>query len=404
MAVMRLLLLLWCCAFAPSLVADDWPVYRGPRRDGISAEKDWSHQWPGGEPPRLFKVNVKSGFSCPIVRGDRLWTLGTSRGQDTVVCLNADTGEPIWSRSYPALRIGTVQPDYEGTRSTPTLDGDQLYTISRDGKVFCLDAATGEIKWQKDISKDPGAAIPPWGFAASPVVHDDLLILNAGTAGMALDKKTGDLKWQTGKSVCGYATPTQYEFNGKPMLAVFTADAVAGVETDTGKKIWSVPWKTQYKINAADLIYHDGKLFASSAYNFGCAVIDVTIDPPKIVWQNHDLKNHYNSSVLFEGHLYGFDGNNITGQGLKCLEFATGKQKWDAPQPTWGNLIAAGGRLIICSQSGDLIIAKASPDRYEELARAHPLNGTSWTAPVLADGRLYLRNTQGDLLGLNLRK
>ena len=395
--------MLCCVAMAGSTLADDWPTFRGPTRNGVSVEKGWTYEWPGGEPPTLFKANVKNGFSEVVVRGDRLWTMGHARGKDVVVCLDANSGKPIWSYDYSALGVGTVQPDYEGTRATPTLDGEKLYTLSRDGKAHCLEAGTGKVVWQKDLVKDLRVALPPWGFAGSPVIHGEMVILNVGTAGTALDKKSGAIVWQTGKNASGYATPTQYEMNGKPRLAVFTADALVGLETETGKRIWSVPWKTQYKINSADPIYHDGKLFASSAYNFGCAVIDVSDDAGKIVWRNRDLRNHYNSSVLFDGHLYGFDGNNIGGQGLKCLEFATGKTIWTAADPGWGNLIVADGKLIIVTQSGDLIVAKASPEKYQELARAHPLAGTFWTAPVLCDGRLYLRNTRGDLVGLDLR-
>ena len=384
--------------------AADWPVFRGPTRDGVSVENDWTHQWPGGEPKQLFKVNVKPGFSCPVIHGQRLWTMGHAKGHDVVVCLNALTGKPIWSYEYPALPLGTVKPDYEGTRATPTLDQGRLYTLSRDGKIFCFDATNGAIQWQADAAKDPGATIPSWGFAGSPIVLDDLLILNVGAAGLALDKSSGAIKWKSANTASGYATPTVYQANGKPRMAIFGADVITGLDPETGNKLWSVPWKTQYKINSAELIFHDGKLFASSAYNFGCALMDVSTDQPKILWRNQELRNHYNSSVLRDGCLYGFDGNNILGQGLKCVDFATGQLKWNAPKPTWGNLILAGDRLIIFSQSCDLIIAKASPEKYEELAQCHPMGGTSWTAPVMANGCLYLRNTLGDLVALDLRK
>jgi outer membrane protein assembly factor BamB len=398
-------LLIGVACLTPLLArADDWPVFRGPTRDGVSVEKDWTHEWPGGEPPRLFQVNVRSGFSCPVVRRDRLWTMGSARGTDAVVCLDANTGKEIWSHGYPALRLGTVKPDYEGTRATPTLEEDRLYTLSRDGKVFCFDAVGGAVKWQRDVSKDPGVAIPPWGFAGSPVVVGDLLILNVGSAGVALDKMSGAIRWQTGKAMSGYATPTVYEIGGKSRVAIFAADRIVGLETVSGKELWSVPWATQYKINSADPIFHEGKLFASSAYNFGCALIDVADDKAEIVWQNKDLRNHYNSSVLRDGFLYGFDGNNMQGSGLKCVDFTTGQTHWTAAQPAWGNLIVAGERLIIVSQSGELIVADATAERYRELARAQPIGGTVWTAPVLADGRLYLRNTRGDLAAVDLRK
>src|SRR4051812_12030307 len=272
----RFLAALLLLILAPLLRAADWPVFRGPTRDGVSAETDWVHQWPGGEPRQLFKVNVKHGFSSATVVGDRLWTMGHARGNDVVVCLDANTGKEIWSHAYPALSIGTVSPDYEGTRSTPTWDDGRLYTISRDGKVFRLDAATGKVEWQKDVSKDPGVVIPAWGFATSAIVHGDLLILNVGAVGLALDKNTGAIKWQTGKAFSAYATPLEYTVDGKSRLAVFAAEALVGLETETGKRLWSVPWKTQYKINTVDPIFHDGKLFVSSAYNYGCALIDVS--------------------------------------------------------------------------------------------------------------------------------
>jgi len=402
---MRWIFLLMVWSWAAGASAADWPVYRGPTRDGVSTETQWTHEWPGGEPRQLFKVNVKGGFSTEVVRGDRLWTMGHGRGQDDVItCLNADTGKEIWTHAYPALSIGTVNPDYVGTRATPTLDGEWLYTLSRDGQVFCLDAAMGTVRWEKNVANEAGLAIPPWGFASSPIVFGDLLILNVGTAGMALDKNSGAIKWQTGKAASAYATPTIYEIGGKARAAVFTADALVGLDPTNGARLWSVPWKTQYKINAADPIFHDGKLFTSSAYNFGCALIDVSTDKPKLVWQNKVLKSHYNLPVLRDGYLYGFDGNNITGTGLKCVEWATGKVVWSNEQPNWGNVILAGDRLIVLSQSCDLLIVRASPEKYQQLARAHPLGGTSWTAPVLSGGRLYLRNTQGDLSGLDLRK
>jgi outer membrane protein assembly factor BamB len=402
-AMVRPLLFVLICT-ATTTRADDWPVFRGPNRDGISAEKDWTYQWPGNEPKQLFKVNVKPGFSCPIIKGDRLWTMGHAKGKDVVSCLDAGTGKPIWKYEYDALPIGTVKPDYEGTRSTPTLDDGRLYTLSRDGKIFCFDAASGAIHWQADATKDPGAGIPTWGFAGSPIVHDDIVLFNIGGGGLAFDKSSGAIKWKSANTVAGYATPTLYQANGKSRTALFGPDRITGVETETGKELWTVPWKTQYKINSAELIFHDGKLFASSAYNYGCAVIDVSTDQPKIIWQNHELKNHCNSTILYQGCLYGFDGNNIVGQGLKCLDFATGQVKWTAEKPSWGNLILAGDKFIILSQSGDLIIAKASPEKYEELAQCHPLGGTFWTAPVLANGILYLRNTQGDFVGLDMRK
>lgn len=398
------LLLVLMIAWTTAARAEDWPVFRGPTRDGVSTEMDWTNDWPGGTPKQLFKVSVKSGFSSPIIVKDRLWTMGHHNGKDTVLCLQALTGKPIWSYDYDALSIGTVKPDYEGTRATPTFADGRIYTISRDGKVFCFDAAKGTVIWSTDVVKETGAEIPSWGFAGSPIVYKDLVLLNVGAAGLALDKASGAVKWKSAGSVSGYATPLIYEINAQPRVAIFGADAVKGLEPETGKVLWSVSWKTQYKINCCELIFHDGKLFGSSAYNFGCAVMDVSQDHGKILWHNKELRNHFNSSVLYQGNLYGFDGNNILSTGLKCVDFATGKLKWNVEKPNWGNLIVAGDRLIIVSQSFDLIIAKASAEKYEELAQCHPLGGNCWTAPVLANGVLYLRNTRGELAGFDLRK
>ena len=160
-------------------------------------------------------MNVKSGFSSPIIVKDRLWTMGHHNGKDTVLCLEALTGKPVWSYDYEALSLGTVKPDYEGTRATPTFADGRIYTISRDGKVFCFDADKGTVIWSADVVKVAGAEIPSWGFAGSPIVYRDLVLLNVGAAGLALDKNSGAVKWKSAGSVSGYATPLIYEVGGR---------------------------------------------------------------------------------------------------------------------------------------------------------------------------------------------
>ena len=376
----------------------DWQQFRGPNRDGISKETAWNPKALEGGAKVLWKASVGAGWSSMSICGDKVFVMGWKDDQDTVYALNVKDGKEAWKYSYPCPKCS-----YEGPRATPVTDGKVVYSLSHAGDLFCLAIKDGAVVWKKNIVSEFGAQLPKWNLAGSPVIQGDLLLLNAGESGMALNRTTGEKVWTSGGGPGGYSAPVVFKADGKDCVAIFSAKAVYGVEFATGKKLWSSVWETKYDVNAADPIYSDGKVFISSGYDRGCALIDVKGDQSKVIWTHKDMRNHFSSSVLIDGHLYGIDGNAGNGS-LKCLEFATGKEKWSKPMG-FGGLIAAGDKLIVLNESGDLFIGKFSPAGFEELSSAKGILGKlCWTAPVLCRGVVYCRNSKGDIVAIDVSK
>lgn len=376
----------------------DWPQFRGANRDGISRETQWNPLALQGGAKILWKAEVGEGYSAVSIKGDRLFTLGNKDNTDTLYALSLKDGKEMWKYSYPC-EAGS----FPGPRATPATDGKLVYSLSREGLLLCLDAATGAVKWSKDLMKEYGAENLGWGFSGSPVIKGDKVFVNAGEYGVVLNRNTGAKVWASPGGKGGYAAPVEYTVSGKDCLALFSAKNLYGVDLATGAKLWSFPWKTSYDVNAADPIVSEGRMFISSGYNNAGAVIDISGPAPREVWKNKTMKNHFSTCVLVKGFLYGFDGN--TGGGhLKCVDFATGAEKW-SQDIGFGSLSAAGDHLIALNENGDLFIVKASPGKYEEVSSArNVLEKTCWTAPVLCRGVLYCRNSKGTLVALNLGK
>jgi outer membrane protein assembly factor BamB len=376
----------------------DWPQWRGPDRNGISAESDWDPSALTKGPRILWRTNVGLGYSGVAVKGDLLYTMGNIRGQDIVTCLDTRTGREIWSYSYPARSM-----QYPGPRATPTIDGGFLYTLSSDGQVFCFSAKTGALQWRTDITSDFGARPPNWGFAGSLVVEGNLLLVNAGPSGMALYKQSGTLAWSSGSGTGGYATPVLYTQNGKRYAAIFGRRAIYGVEVQTGRQAWSYPWVTGNDVNAADPLVFDDRVFISSNYGAGSALLDISGRQPRLLWRNQRMNSHFSSFVLIDGYIYGNDGFAGRRSGVfRCLDAQTGREMW-SESLGFGSLIAADGKLILLTEQGNLQIAAATPSGYREISRARSLLSSScWTPPVLCDARIYLRNHRGELVCLDV--
>lgn len=395
-----------CALFAANLasrsLADDWPHWRGPHRTGISAETGWTSQWPASGPRTLWKAAVGTGFASFSVAANRVFTTGNAENTDTLFCFDAETGRQIWKHSYPA-DLGDKY--YEGgTSATPVVEGDRLYHLSRWGDVFCFEAATGKIIWSKNVQQETNIRIPDWGFSGSPLVQAQMLVLNIGAAGLALDKASGNILWKSDDDNAGYSTPLPFT-HGDDLLAIIgTGKSWVAVDIKSGTKAWEFSWPTRYGVNAADPVVQGDNVFVSSGYNKGCALLKIDSNSPVAVWQNKELKNQLASSVLVDGALYGFDGDNTASRSpLKCVDFATGAVKWQDVNLGPGALMAADGKLIVLSGKGELVIAKASSKKFEVLSRAQVLNGKCWTQPVLANGRIYCRNSSGSVVALDVR-
>ncbi len=394
--------ILTVCVLSSFATADDWPRWRGPQLTGISTEKGWLDQWPKDGPLIAWKASVGIGFSSMSVSQGRLCTMGHKEGKDTVYCFDALTGKPIWSHSYEA-DLGDLY--FEGGPTvTPTFDGDRVYSLSRWGHLFCFDAASGRVLWSKHLQKDLNLHVPTWGFAGSPLVHGERLILNAGKAGLALEKDSGKVVWaSTNAEDAGYTTPLPFERDGERCVIVSSGTAFYGVNVKTGKELWRIRWPTQYGVNAADPIIVGDQIFISSGYGKGAGLFQLGDAMPKEVWRNRVLRNQCNPSVLIDGFLYGIDGDTTTATALKCIELKTGTVRWSRDDVGFGSLMAADGKLIVLSDAGELQVGPASPEGFTPTAKAKVLDGKCWTVPVLANGRIYCRNAAGDLVCVDVR-
>ncbi len=383
---MKALFLLGIAAAAPG----DWPQWRGPDRNGISNETGWSAE---GKADAVWSKNVGLGYSSVTVAAGRLYTLGfdEEKGLDSVYCLDAKTGEEIWSHSFPAKIWNHLHRG--GTLTTPSIDGDVVYALNREGNFFCFDAATGEVKWKKALKEELELEYPTWGFSASPLILDDKLVLNLGKT-FALDKETGKVLWESKHTGHAYSTPVDFALEGRPSLAVFNSNGFSVVDLADGEQRYFHEWKTQYDVNIATPVVVGGnRVFISSGLNRGCAMLEVGGESAEVVWESKKMRTKLTGCVLFEDHLYGFDES-----AFKCLGL-DGEVKWSQRGLGDGAFVLADGKLILVSSKGELAVAKATPAGYEELSRTKVLDGgVYWTSPVLADGMIYVRNSLGDLV------
>lgn len=379
-------------ATAASAAADDWPQWHGPNLNNISSESGWAA---AGRPESVWSKMVGLGYSNVVIRDGRLYTTGFNEDQekDFVYCLEADTGKEVWSFSYPAKKWDKYHGG--GTNATPSLGGDKLYHFNREGEFRCFNAATGEVVWEKKILEQYVAELPTWAFAASPLVLDDMVIINAGRT-IAFDRDSGKELWHTADFGHAYATPTAFTRDGRDLLAVFSGNGLSVLDRTDGQIIDTFEWKTQYDVNAATPIVLDGeRIFISSGYNHGCAMLTFDGSTLTPVWENKSMRNQMTGCVLIDGHLFGFDQSV-----LKCMDL-DGKVVWEQRGLGQGALCGAGDKLIIASSKGELIVAKASPNGYEELSKADVVKAggktVCWTTPVLANGRIYIRSSAGEL-------
>ncbi len=384
------------------LTAEDWCFWRGPHGNGISSETNWKSQWPAGGPAIAWAAEVGIGFSSCVVQDQRVLTIGHVDQNDRISCLDVSNGHTIWQFEYPAA---LDDRDFEGgSTSTPTIDGAHVYVLSRAGELFCLDVTGGNLLWQRQIAELAQVRVPGWGFAAAPVVIGDQLLLNLGESGTLVNKHDGTLIWTSADKECGYATPVLLP-DSEPVTAVIASGrAFIGVDLESGEKRWTERWLTSFGCNAADAIVHDGKMFLSSGYNRGAALYHFVNGQPEVIWKNKEMQNQLHSCLLYQGYLYGIDGNMEFEPRLRCMEWSTGKVVWsqDALQP--GGLAMADGKLLLLTEVGELVIAPATPDGFHELARGQVLEGKCWTVPVLSGGRVFGRSIQGQLACVDLRR
>lgn len=386
----QLLFCVFVTLAASCVLAADWPQYQGPGRDCISPEIGINKDWNARPPKLLWRIPLgDNGFAGPSVAGGRVFIIDHAGDQDIVRALKLDTGEEVWRTAYK----DTDRDNYGFARATPAFSDGRLYTISRMGWVVCLDANTGEKLWAKNLVSDFGGKKPQWDYSMSAVVDGDRLVLSPGGAGgslLVLNKITGEKLFSGGSDdVAGYATPTWAILDGRKQYIVFTGVSLVGHDGETGRMLWRFPWKTDWDVNAATPIVMGDTVFIASGYKHGCALLKFSSDSVSQVWSNKEFQPHFNTPVLVDGLLYG-----ITDPGdMVCLEPKTGKTLWRHGGFEKGGVVYVDGTIIgMNGRAGDVVMVQATPDGYRELGRIVPLGGQSWTAPIVADGKLIIRN------------
>ena len=384
------------CAFAH---AADWPQFRGAKGDAISSETGINKDWKTRPPKELWRVEMHDkGYAGAAVVGGKVFLLDPNGAEDTVRALDAASGKELWSFKYASAytsMIGGGDPDWGFGRSTPTVDEGHIYTLSALGLLHCIDAEKGTKIWSRDIKADFKGKPGDWHYVAPPIVDGNKLIVCPGgeTAVVALDKLSGKDIWKGGGSdKAGYALPIIATLDGKKQYVVLLGTSVVGVDAESGAALWTVPWKTDYDVNAsAPVIVDANTVFICSGEKHGCTLIEVKGGAAKQLWQNKEMQSQFNGPVLANGHVYGIGDPGV----LTCIELKTGNVAWKQKGFGKGGVMSVDGVLIaVDGNEGNVVMVALDPAAYKELGRIQPLEGRHWSPPLLANGKLYIRNRQ----------
>jgi outer membrane protein assembly factor BamB len=395
---LRLLALLGGLLTPTLALAADWPHWLGPKSNGSSPETGLLTRWPEKGPKVLWKVPGGQGYSSVAVAGGRAITLVQRAEGEFALALDATTGKELWKKQ--------IGPFYKnaygnGPRSTPSIEGGLVWAQSVSGPLVCLKADSGDIVWQHDLLKEFGAKNLPWGLAASPLVHGDMVIAIPGAKGAAVaafNKTTGKLLWKTADDKAAYASPVALTVQGKTQFVFFTAAGLFAVTADGSKELWRIPWTTEYDVNICTPLVIGPYLFVASGEQVGSTLFDVSDQgKPKVVWESKGKKGvmttYWANAVELDGYLYGLSGEFDKTIDLNCVELKTGNLMWSKKKFGKAALTLAQGQLFIMTKTGDLVLAHANPKAYLERARTRLL-GDNRTVPTLSNRRLYLRDLE----------
>ena len=382
----------------------DWPGWRGADRTGVSTETGLLREWPKEGPKLLWKTTgLGVGFSTPAVAKGHLYLIGSKGREEYVFCLDVAAGKKVWDAKIgpPGRTKG-----YDGTRSTPTVDGEFLYALGSDGDLVCLETAGGKPRWQKNLRRDFGGSFGAWAYAESPLIDGDTLVCTPGgskAALVALNKKTGDVIWQTqlqGRSEAAYSSAIVAEVGNVRHYVQFLGDGVVAVAAKDGKLLWRYNRTSNGSTNCPTPIFHDDCVFTSTkgVRGGGAGLVKLTSSDQgvaaKELYFKGEFANHHGGIVRVGDHLYG-----TTERTLMCVDFKTGEEKWEERSVGKGSVTAADGHLYVRSELGPVALVEATPAGYKEKGRFSPPDRgreRAWAHPVIAGGRLYLRD--GDVL------
>jgi outer membrane protein assembly factor BamB len=371
---------------------DDWPQWRGPKRDGLSAERGLLKTWPKGGPPLAWTAKgAGEGYSSFSSANGRLYTLGARGNLEYVMAFDAATGKKLWEVEH-GRRFSNDRGD--GPRGTPTVDGAQLYAYGASGDLSAMDAATGKTIWKVNVLREFGGSNITWGLSESPLVLADRVLVNAGGRNasiVALKKSDGSVIWKTQSDEPGYSSAVVTDAGGVRQAVFFTGQRALGVNVDNGSLLWSYSQVANGTANIATPIVRGNHVFLSSGYGTGAALLELTNGgKAREVYFTRQMRNHHASSVLIGEHLYGFSDAILT-----AMEFSTGRLAWQDRSVGKGSVVFADDRLYLYSEGGVAGLAEANPAGYREHGRFNVPRVSSlptWSHPIVSNGRLYLRD------------
>jgi outer membrane protein assembly factor BamB len=383
---------------AGALPAADWPQWRGPHRDGVSAESGLLKEWPAGGPKLLWKaVGLGGGYSAPSVAAGRVYLIGARGQEEHVIALNETDGKQLWSRA-----IGRVGPNksqqWPGPRSTPTVDGNCLYALGSDGDLACLEVDGGKIIWRKSYRKDLGGIPGNWAYAESPLVDGDVVVCTPGgsTATLAaLKKADGSVLWRSPLGDrAAYSSAVVGETGSVRQYIQMLAGGLVSVDAKTGKLLWRYTKSVNKTANIPSPLFHDGYVFSANGYGAGGGLIKLVPQGDKVtanqVWFMKSFANQIGGVVLVGDSLYGSGARS-----LLCVDFLTGKEKWESTAVGKASICYADGRLYVRQERGSMLLLEATPAGPREKGRFKEVDSSGtqrWPYPVVANGRLYLRD------------
>ena len=375
----------------------DWTDFRGPHRDGRYVATPIRTAWPREGLPRLWQQPVGGGYASFVVADGRAFTIEQRRDQEVVAAYDTRSGRELWTNGWKASFEESMGGD--GPRATPTYHEGRVYALGAEGELRVLDAAAGTLVWRRNILVENQARNLTWGMSASPLIVDDkAIVLPGGTRGrsvVAYQKATGEVVWRSQDDEQGYTSPMLVTLGGVRQILVVSASRAMGLTVDGGQVLWQHPWVTFNGINVSQPIVfqQNGKdrIFLSASYGKGAVVIELDRAGDRLVtktvWENQRMKNKFSSSVLHQGHVYGLDESI-----LACLDANTGEQRWKGGRYGYGQILLAGDHVIVLTEDGEVVLVRATPDRHEEIARFEAIRGKTWNHPVIAGGRLLVRN------------
>lgn len=373
----------------------DWPGFRGPARDGRVDGVRFSTNWNEAAPKEVWRKRVGLGYSSLAVAGDYVFTQEQRQKNEVVACYRASTGEEIWDNLIEARFEDSTGI---GPRATPAFEAGKLYTQGATGFLQCLDASTGAVIWKKDV-KETGAKLPTWGFASSPLVTDKhVIVFTGGSSGksvVAYDKATGQPAWQGGSGENGYASAQLSTIAGVPQVLMTSSFGVQSLAVDTGAVLWENKWEVSMNPRAVQPLVYDGNVvLVGTAQGKGTRCLQLAKPDAswtvEVKWTSNKFRPYFNDFVFHKGFCYGFDGNTFT-----CMDAHTGERQWKGSQ--YGGqvlLIPEIETLLVLAEKGDVALVRAIPDAFEEIGRFKALTGKTWNHPVVAQGKLFVRNAE----------